>query len=351
MLLPKDHHVAYLILQDAHERLGHSRRDHVLSHVCHRCPLNNPENAVSLYYLSKTTWCIRHTNDGGLPEKQTYIRDEPPFTRSGVELFGPFNVKWGRSYVKRYRVIFTCLASRAVNIEMATSLETDSFIHALRRFTARRGQVKEMRSSCSNDRKLRKAIKEWHTSQIENILLQHHEVWDTSGVWERIIRSIRKIMVATLRNKPWMKKRFKRSSVNVRPFWTAGLLPCLTMTWTIWKPLPRSTCCCWRLNQTYHRDSSRQVTIMHAEDGSRSNTWVTYFGSVGPESTCLYFRKDRNGTTHHGTSSQEMSSWSSTSQRLGNPGWWEGSSKLQSMSMEWSVRFESRQSVMSSRGQ
>lgn len=57
------------------------------------------------------------------------------------------------------------------------------------------------------DRELGKAIKEWNTSQIEDILLQHDIKWifnplsgsHHGGVWERIIRSIRKIMVATLR--------------------------------------------------------------------------------------------------------------------------------------------------------
>lgn len=36
MLLTKDHHVAYLILQDAHERLGHTVHNRVLSHVRQR---------------------------------------------------------------------------------------------------------------------------------------------------------------------------------------------------------------------------------------------------------------------------------------------------------------------------
>ena len=71
--------------------------------------------------------------------------DEPPFTNVGVDYFGPFGVKRGRSVVKRYGVTFTCLATRAIHLEMASSLDTDSFIHALRRFIARRGQVKELR--------------------------------------------------------------------------------------------------------------------------------------------------------------------------------------------------------------
>lgn len=84
-----------------------------------------------------------------------------------LDLFGPFDVKCGRSSVKRYGVIFTCLASRAVHIEM-TSLEMDFFICALHRFIARRGQVKEMRSYYGTnfvgaDHDLRQAIKEWNT--------------------------------------------------------------------------------------------------------------------------------------------------------------------------------------------
>lgn len=48
--------------------------------------------------------------------------------------------------MKRYGVIFTCLASRAVHLKVAASLDTDSYINALRRFIARRGHVKKIRS-------------------------------------------------------------------------------------------------------------------------------------------------------------------------------------------------------------
>lgn len=69
------------------------------------------------------------------------VPDKPPFTRIGVDLFGPFDVKRGRSSVKRYVVIFTCLTSQAGHIKMATSLDTDSLIYALCRYIARRGQA------------------------------------------------------------------------------------------------------------------------------------------------------------------------------------------------------------------
>ena len=102
---------------------------------------------------------------------------EPPFTYVGVDYFGPFCVKRGRSRVKRYGVIFTCLVIRAVHVEVAHSLNTDSFLNALRRFMARRGRPKEIRSDngtnlTSAERELKHLIREWNQEKIHECLLQ-----------------------------------------------------------------------------------------------------------------------------------------------------------------------------------
>ena len=99
-----------------------------------------------------------------LPEDRT-TPFKPPFTFTGVDCFGPFEVKRGRITVKRYGVLFTCLSIRAIHLEVASSLDTGSFINALRRFIARRVQPEEIRSDDGGNfvkgaKELRMAIKE-----------------------------------------------------------------------------------------------------------------------------------------------------------------------------------------------
>ena len=79
-----------------------------------------------------------------LPEDR--VQSAPPFSYCAVDYFGPWYIKEGRRQLKRYGVLFTCLASRAVHLEEKNSLTTDSFMNAHRRFVGRRGPVRQIRS-------------------------------------------------------------------------------------------------------------------------------------------------------------------------------------------------------------
>jgi hypothetical protein len=79
-----------------------------------------------------------------LPEDR--VDPSPPFTCCGMDCFGPFLTKQGRKEHKRYGLLFTCLCSRGVHIDMLEDMSTDVFINALWCFVAIRGAVRHIRS-------------------------------------------------------------------------------------------------------------------------------------------------------------------------------------------------------------
>lgn len=106
--------------------------------------------------------------------------DEPAFTNVGLDFFRPFEVSCGRKRVKRYGVVFTCMASSAIHLEVAYSLDTDSFVNALRRFICRRGNVESIVSNNGSNRRagereLTESVKSWNQTRIEN-WLKHKKI-------------------------------------------------------------------------------------------------------------------------------------------------------------------------------
>ena len=64
----------------------------------------------------------------------------PPFHYVSCDYFGPLTVKISRNKTtKHYGVIFTCLNTRAVHLEIATDCSAMEFIQTLRRFFSIRG--------------------------------------------------------------------------------------------------------------------------------------------------------------------------------------------------------------------
>ena len=127
------------------------------------------------FHCKRTQASVGRQKMANLPEDRV-SPSEPPFSHVGVDCFGPLLVRRGRSTVKRYGVLFTCLAVRAIHIEVTHTLDTDSFIHALRRFIARRGQPQCIRSDNSSnfvrgEKELREAIQDWNQEKIYEFLL------------------------------------------------------------------------------------------------------------------------------------------------------------------------------------
>jgi hypothetical protein len=143
IILPKNHRVVELIITQFHEQSAHSGQEHVLSLIRQHYWIIGGRRVVKKLLCCCPRCRLKFSRPLGqrmadLPlERQT--ADEPPFACTGLDYFGPLMVKSGRSQLKRYGCLFTCFASRAVHIEVAHSLDTDSFLNAFQRFVSRRG--------------------------------------------------------------------------------------------------------------------------------------------------------------------------------------------------------------------
>ena len=220
VLLPKSGHVTDLIVRHFHERVRHQGRGITSNEI--------RDNGFWVVGLSSVvsrllTQCVTCRRLRGYPQVQKMsdlpedrIEPAPPFSYSGVDYFGPFYIRQGRKELKRYGAIFTCLNCRAIHVETAVSLTTDSFINALRRFISIRGPIRELRSDRGTnfigaERELAEAVAEMNENQIKQFLLQEGcdyfefktnvpNASHMGGVWERQIRSVRNVLSALMHN-------------------------------------------------------------------------------------------------------------------------------------------------------
>ncbi|XP_036348065.1 uncharacterized protein LOC118757462, partial [Rhagoletis pomonella] len=129
-----------------------------------------------------------------------------PFTFTGLDFFGPILITINQHKEKRYGVLFTCLTIRAVHIEIAYSLNTNSCILAIRNFIARRGIPREFFSDNGTnfigaERELRQAVAEVNRNELVRTFTSSHTKWNFNpplaphmgGAWERLVRSIKNV--------------------------------------------------------------------------------------------------------------------------------------------------------------
>ena len=218
VILPKKSFAVDLIIRDALEKVAHAGRGITLSALRNQYWIF--ANSTVRHLISKCVVCCRFRSPVGeqkmddLPKER--LTPAPPFTYCGVDYFGPFCIKEGRKELKRYGVLFTCLSSGAVHIETANSLHADFFLNVLRRFIARRGPVREIRSHRGTNivgavKELKKALDDMDHSIIQESLCreymanwviqwkQHPPAASHMGVWEKQIRSVRSILSALFR--------------------------------------------------------------------------------------------------------------------------------------------------------
>ena len=137
------------------------------------------------------------------------------FARTAVDYGGPFLTIQGRGKqrAKRYLCLFTCLTSRAVHLEVAFGLDTDSFLNAFYRMTNRRGLPQEMISDNGTNfvganRELRELVTKLNQGKIKRSAANKGVKWHFNkplaphfgGVHETTIKAAKRAIYTILGN-------------------------------------------------------------------------------------------------------------------------------------------------------
>jgi hypothetical protein len=214
-ILPKGHFVSELILKHCHELCGHQGRGMTVQFVRSSGFWIVGLTSLASSVIHKCVTCRKLRGGQQVQQMCELPKDRleagPPFTHIGVDYFGPFFIKDGRREVKRYGVMFTCLVSRGVHIEAASTLDTDAFINALRRFMSIRGPIRTLRCDRGTNlvggiKQLKAALDNINDDQVREFLLNQSCDYITNfphsshqgGVWERQIRTLRSVFSSLL---------------------------------------------------------------------------------------------------------------------------------------------------------
>ena len=218
VILPKHSHVTDLVVRHFHARAQHQGRGITMNLIRSNGYWIINCNSIVSNHISKCVICRKLRSSAQVQKMADLPSDRlqcaPPFTYCGVDLFGPFLIKEGRREIKRYGVLFTCLSSRAIHLETCNSLETSSFINALRRFIAIRGPIRQLRCDQGTnfvgaEREFQNELSGMNLDQICQFLrgescdfiqfkMNVPSASHMGGVWERQIRSVRNILATLL---------------------------------------------------------------------------------------------------------------------------------------------------------
>ena len=135
ILLTAKHPVVQLLLERAHRDNLHEGTEYVRNMLQQEYWIIGLRNALRKL-KSKCIKCRRRNANPIQPPMADLLRERLdehvfPFTHTGVNYFGPIEVKFLRRTLKRWCCLFTCLTTRAVHIEIAQSLDTESCLAAV----------------------------------------------------------------------------------------------------------------------------------------------------------------------------------------------------------------------------
>jgi len=222
MILPSNHHFTKLVVSAEHIRLHHAGPQLLIASLREKYWIPRIRNLVKTVIhecLTCYRFKARATQQlmGELPT--TRVQPSRPFLTTGVDYAGSISLRLGpphsKTIIKGYSAIFVCFVTKAVHTEVITSLTTQAFLAALRRFIARQGKPRTIYSD--NGTNFQGAANELHeiykmlqsTSQmamVQDFLATEGCNWKFippygphfGGLWEAAVKSMKYHLRRTL---------------------------------------------------------------------------------------------------------------------------------------------------------
>ncbi|XP_044573280.1 uncharacterized protein LOC123257600 [Drosophila ananassae] len=216
VILSHRHGLTEMIVRDAHVRIKHQNVDATMAEIRTRFWITRLRRVLRSV-ISGCSECKLHRARpmppimGPLPHDRLDAYGWP-FKSTGLDYFGPLLVTVARHQEKRWVALFTCLTTRAIHLELAHDLSTDSCILAIRNFICRRGPVHRLRSDNGRnfvgaDREAKRFAEIFEPERIQSELSSKGIEWifncpanpSEGGVWERMVQCVKRVLRHTVK--------------------------------------------------------------------------------------------------------------------------------------------------------
>ena len=215
IILPRGQWVTKLIVKNYHERGSHECNE------CNECKRRRSKSARQIM--------------APLPKARLRFTFKP-FAQTAVDFAGPLYTIQGRRKPrqKRWLYLFTCLETRAVHLEMAWGLDTDTFLNAFTRFTSRCGVPKEVISDRGTNfvgavGELKKLVSRLDRQQLLNKTVELGVTWTFNppgaphfrGAHEVLVKAAKKAIYAVVGDRDVTDEEL----ITVSTGWNLYLIP------------------------------------------------------------------------------------------------------------------------------
>ena len=211
ILIPKQSILEDLIIQSHHERMLHGGANTTVCSIRQRfwiCSIRQQVKSV----LRRCATCRKYTGKAykatdHAPLPDFRVNYSHPFTYTGIDLTGAITVRDPRLLEdsKAYIALFTCAATRALQLQVVEDLTSDELLQAIRQFASHHSIPKKfLTDNATNFEGAANILKMLLSSPEISMYFSNHNIdWDFipkrgpwyGGFWERLIGLTKECLV------------------------------------------------------------------------------------------------------------------------------------------------------------